>query len=462
MRFQRGRALADRQHLRGQAVRRLASRLDRAGGDLVELDQLGLDAVAHRFLQRRAGRLAELAGAFGNDLGDGFAGAFGRMGGGLAHLDQRGDQRRAGFVRQPTRLPSLAAAMAALSSDSRCSAWLTPRSTEVISAASRSCCASTFDAPDSIRFAASIAASRICSTLGRAASAEASIRAAPASASPRVDAHLALQHLAELVEAFAQALRCGRQGHRGWYPVPAVVADSCLQLGTKPPKCRLDMIGALVARAGKVEEPLVERGEAGVEVGHQPLRGTFLLGNPRRQARQARHRRWPAARRAVRTHRSRRGRCPPGFARPTPKPRPPGRRSRYGFRQAPRPTGQAARRPSRGSLRPPPKRAARGARPALSIWVRLASSRSRRLADDRVGLLRLCSKLADLGFEAAGLLDRRAAGFAQRLGHAPGAILGLRQVGEQHADVGPCGLGRAVERRAMFGQGPRSLVEFAR
>ena len=39
------------------------------------------------------------------------------------------------------------------------------------------------------------------------------------------------------------------------------------------------MVGALVARAGKVEEPLVERGQAGVEVGDQPLRGALLLGD---------------------------------------------------------------------------------------------------------------------------------------------------------------------------------------
>ena len=51
------------------------------------------------------------------------------------------------------------------------------------------------------------------------------------------------------------------------------------------------------------------------------------------------------------------------------------------------------------------------------------------LVNDGVSLLRLRGKLADLGFEACCLLDRRAAGVAQGFGHAPGAILGLRQVG---------------------------------
>ena len=44
------------------------------------------------------------------------------------------------------------------------------------------------------------------------------------------------------------------------------------------------MVGPLIARPSKVEEALVQRRKAQVEIRHQPLRGAFLIGDFRGQA----------------------------------------------------------------------------------------------------------------------------------------------------------------------------------
>ena len=84
------------------------------------------------------------------------------------------------------------------------------------------------------------------------------------------------------------------------------------------------------------------------------------------------------------------------------------------------------------------------------------------LAEDRIGLLCLGCQLANLRLERCRLLARRAACLPQRFGHAPGAVLGLRKVGKEDADIGSRGLGGAIERRAMFGKRARTLVELHR
>ena len=222
------------------------------------------------------------------------------------------------------------------------------------------------------------------------------------------------------------------------------------------------MVRALVARAGKVEEPLVERGKPGVEVGDQPLRGRaparqFATTSPSSAA--------PAL--ASRSPSSSDASIP---ARPMPA---------WLCATSADTAAAWASIPPRISASASAERASRASIVGAGLGARLGNAQRgrragafdmgevgqqplRRLVDDRVRLLRLGGKLADLAFEAAGLLDRRAAGLAQRFGHAAGAVLGLRQVGEQHADVGPRRLGRAVERRAMFGQGLRAGVEVAR
>ena len=105
--------------------------------------------------------------------------------------------------------------------------------------------------------------------------------------------------------------------------------------------------------------------------------------------RQAPRRHWPAARQAVRTRRYPRGRCRPGFAPPAPKRRRPAYRFRHGF-----PSSASADRASSASTIDPvsvPRfgNAQRRGRSRAFDMREVGEQPLRRLMDDRVGLLRL-------------------------------------------------------------------------
>ena len=72
--------------------------LDGAHRNSLDVAQLLGDGRLDRLLERRLRGRRKVRRALGNDRGNRFARAVGSVRSGLAHLDHRGDQRRAGLV----------------------------------------------------------------------------------------------------------------------------------------------------------------------------------------------------------------------------------------------------------------------------------------------------------------------------------------------------------------------------
>ena len=459
MGFERGGTLADGQHLASQPFRGAMRRLDRADRHALDVAQLLGDGRLDRAFERGAGGGGEVSGAFGDDRGDRFARSVGGVGGGLAHLKHRGDQRRAGLVAEAfgvscgcgDRVAELAEARFG-AADASVDRGKEPGEAIVLG----------FDRAGAAgeplaRFDRGVAdfedgGSISGDLIGQASGATFGF----------------VQRAGESIADLRRKL-LDRGAHGGGAVGELVdqnvVAGRLLaersEFAAHPAERGKHGRGAVVAILREHLEALVERGEAAVEVGDEALRSALLFGDAAAQ---------PVERagRLAEVGAERLGGFEPGLGEPG---------GRLGNQRGDRrglgvdPAADAVERlggAAEQSLDLAAMRGggvlelgARGGAGALDVGE-VGDEPARGFADGGVGLFGALGQRLDVAGIDFGLARGLAASVAQPLGHRQRACFGDRQVGKEDADVGPCRARCMVERRAVMRQPLGARVEVAR
>ena len=439
------------------------ARFDGARGDVLDLAQPVLDALADHALQRlRASPSDSLPALSGMTALDRFAGALGGVRGGFLDLHQRGDQRRAGLGAEARRLAlDLGEHRGELGQ-------LRLRIADAVVDAGEQRREAVLLLGD-LRRRSRTGARRLRprhreSSRFPAASRSPLRPAGRRRPAPRRSQFRRLSRISSVSRSMLSRKRGRALGDRADRVVlRAGLRRQRVELGPRAGQRFEEVVGALVAVRRKLGEALVDQRQAAVDLGDHPLRGAVLLGDPAATAPSSERvgmvDDWP---RALRRLRRRPCRCPAEACSTSAATAPDWTSipERISSSVAEVRSSKASSAPEKPDSASPTRAGGRGAG-----GFDLGQPRGEpvgRLGDELVGLAGAFGELADLLAEARPLLaPTRCRSSASCSASCARGLLGARQVVEQHGDVVARGFGGAVERFAMAQQLLAAAVEFA-